>query len=171
MEEDVQPTEVKGFLSKKAPLTLLGVFLLGIAVSALYDLIIKPGLNGISRVAFDTVTFSSQRIKDYSFSTAALDPTAIPSILLLIFLQNSYSGDGVIVIVNASNSIDQLSRSELKNIYMRKKLSWKGGESILPVDLKLGDANREVFSKKIFKMLVTHHLPHLKSLLDVERGQ
>lgn len=73
-------------LGKRAPITIVGVVFLGIAGSALYDLFVKPGINIISKSLFYFFTFGSQQVKDYSFKTAALDPTSLPSIMVLIAL-------------------------------------------------------------------------------------
>ncbi|MFL1583698.1 hypothetical protein NKZ05_04320 [Stutzerimonas stutzeri] len=73
-------------LGKRAPITIIGVVLLGIAGSALYDLFVKPGINIISKALFYFFTFGSQQVKDYSFKTAALDPTSLPSVIVLIAL-------------------------------------------------------------------------------------
>lgn len=74
------------FAFRRAPVTIAGVVFLGVSASALYDLLLKPGINGGARVLFDALTLGSQQIKDYSFNTAALDPTSLPSLTLLIFL-------------------------------------------------------------------------------------
>lgn len=85
-------------LKTKAPLTIAGVVLIGVVGSAIYDAIVKPGFNMVSKVFFDLITFGSQTVRDYAFSNAALDPTALPS--MLIFLTMSGMFLGVILIVN-----------------------------------------------------------------------
>ncbi|WP_043046662.1 MULTISPECIES: hypothetical protein [Pseudomonas fluorescens group] len=85
-------------LKTKAPLTIAGVVLIGVVGSAIYDAIVKPGFNMVSKVFFDLITFGSQTVRDYAFSNAALDPTALPS--MLIFLTMSGMFFGVILIVN-----------------------------------------------------------------------
>lgn len=67
----------------KAPLTVIGVLLIGIVCSAIYDAVVKPGFSLVSQVLFDLFTFGSQRAKDYTFSNAALDPTSLPSTITM----------------------------------------------------------------------------------------
>ncbi|NMY81044.1 hypothetical protein HBO01_20375 [Pseudomonas rhodesiae] len=85
-------------IKTKAPLTIAGVILIGVVGSAIYDAIVKPGFNMVSKVFFDLITFGSQTVRDYAFSNAALDPTALPS--MLIFLTMSGIFFGMILIVN-----------------------------------------------------------------------
>lgn len=88
MEEDNQikpelPTSW-GFLSRKAPITIIGVLLFGVVGSALYDFLVKPGINIFAETLFNVLTLGSQQVKDYSFNTSALDPTSIPALILLL---------------------------------------------------------------------------------------
>ncbi|UQS92400.1 hypothetical protein M5C90_15100 [Pseudomonas chlororaphis subsp. piscium] len=76
--------KIAGMLKSKAPMTVVGVVILGIVCSAIYDAVVKPGFNVVSKVIFDLITFGSQRVKDYAFSNAALDPTSLP--VMFIFL-------------------------------------------------------------------------------------
>ncbi|MGX9554978.1 hypothetical protein [Pseudomonas sp. CFBP 5750] len=68
----------------KAPMTIVGVIFIGVVGSAIYDAVVKPGFNIVSKVFFDLITFGSQTVKDYAFSNAALDPTALPSMLIYL---------------------------------------------------------------------------------------
>jgi hypothetical protein len=77
---------------KKAPATIVGVLFIGIICSALYDFLIKPGINRFSKSLFDLLTFGSQKVKDYSFSTAALDPTSTPALFLLLGVLGIFFG-------------------------------------------------------------------------------
>lgn len=77
---------------KKAPVTIIGVLVIGIICSALYDIFVKPGINIFSRKIFDLATLGSQSIKDYAFSSAALDPTPMPSTVLLFAFAGAITG-------------------------------------------------------------------------------
>lgn len=79
-------------------MTIAGVVIIGVVGSAIYDALVKPGFNMVSKVFFDLITFGSQTVRDYAFSNAALDPTALPS--MLVFLTMSGLFFGVILIVN-----------------------------------------------------------------------
>lgn len=71
------------FWAKPAPITLLGVVVLGLVGSTLYDLLVKPGLTGFGRLILDVLTLGSQRVLDSSYASAALDPTPVTGLLLL----------------------------------------------------------------------------------------
>jgi hypothetical protein len=74
-------------LTRKAPITAIGVLMLGIVGSTFYDLLVKPGLSTFGRLFLDVVTLGSQTAKDYAYASAALDPTPVTSLYLLqIFL-------------------------------------------------------------------------------------
>jgi len=69
---------------RRAPITVVGVLLFGIVGSALYDFFVKPGINIFAETVFNILTLGSQQVKDFSFNTAALDPTSTPALILLI---------------------------------------------------------------------------------------
>lgn len=69
---------------QKAGLTLFGAILLGAVGSGTWELLAKPGLNSLGRFLLNTITFGSTAIKDSAYSGAALNPTAVPSLMLVI---------------------------------------------------------------------------------------
>ncbi|MCO7597525.1 hypothetical protein [Pseudomonas guariconensis] len=75
---------ISKILKGKAPITVIGVLVLGIVCSAIYDAIVKPGFSMVSRYLFDIFTFGSQRMKDSTFSNAALDPTPVAGLALVL---------------------------------------------------------------------------------------
>ncbi|MFA6052465.1 MAG: hypothetical protein WC762_07720 [Methylobacter sp.] len=83
-QEAAGNTTITDFWGRRAPATVIGVLLFGILGSALYDFFIKPGINIFAETLFNLLTLGSQQVKDLSFNTAALDPTSIPSLTLLI---------------------------------------------------------------------------------------
>lgn len=85
-----ESTNEISLFNKKAPATIIGVLLFAVVGSALYDFLIKPGINIFSNTLFNFLTFGSQSIKDYSFNTAALDPTSMPSLVLLIIFSSFF---------------------------------------------------------------------------------
>ncbi|WP_331831856.1 hypothetical protein VUG52_18530 [Pseudomonas sp. LH21] len=73
-------------LKSKAPITVVGVIIVGVVCSAIYDAIVKPGFNVASRYLFDFFTFGSQKLRDSVFSNAALDPTPMAGVTLLLYM-------------------------------------------------------------------------------------
>jgi ABC-type phosphate transport system substrate-binding protein len=53
------------------------------------------------------------------------------------------------IIVNSGNSIDALTKKELSDYFLKKKTTWTGNTSVLPIDLNSSSATRAVFSKEI----------------------
>lgn len=58
------------------------------------------------------------------------------------------SGDYV-VIVNASNPIDEISKSDLSGYLLKKKSKWSHGVSVEPADLESSSDVRAVFSEDV----------------------
>lgn len=71
------------FWMRQAPITVLGVLILGIVGSTVYDLLVKPGLTSFGRLILDVITFGSTTLKNAAYSSAALDPTPISALVLL----------------------------------------------------------------------------------------
>jgi hypothetical protein len=69
--------------TKQAPITIIGVLVLGILGSTLYDLLVKPGLSTFGRIGLDFITLGSETVKNYAYASAALDPTPVTSLYLL----------------------------------------------------------------------------------------
>lgn len=64
--------------------------------------------------------------------------------LLAFSIFPAYAGD-IVVIVNAENSTPELSRRDLIDLYMGKKLAFPSGESAVAYDLKMDSEVREQF--------------------------
>lgn len=56
---------------------------------------------------------------------------------------------GFVVIVNESNPLQDLSRQQLADIFMRRMTTWPGGGSIHPVDLPAVSETRDAFSRAV----------------------
>jgi ABC-type phosphate transport system substrate-binding protein len=61
-------------------------------------------------------------------------------------------GDAVVVIVNASNPVDNLSVAELKKIFLSDRSKWDTGKSVAPVMTTAGSAERTAFLKIVCGM-------------------
>lgn len=63
------------------------------------------------------------------------------------------SGDevGFAVIVNASNPVETLSRSQLSNIFLKQESAWPDGQVIVPVDQAENSPVRAEFSRVVLR--------------------
>jgi hypothetical protein len=76
---------MKKFLTTKTILgTIALTLLLGILSSALWDLLFKPGITEFGRILLSIATFGSATIKNFAYASAALDPTSIPALLVVV---------------------------------------------------------------------------------------
>lgn len=53
------------------------------------------------------------------------------------------------VIVNNSNNVSSVSKSELSDLFLKKKAKWSGGQTVSPVDLSGKSSIRESFSQEV----------------------
>src|SRR5688500_5324911 len=60
-------------------------------------------------------------------------------------------GDGVVLIVHPSNRIATVDRAFLRDAYMRKLVTWSGGETIRPVGLPRPLAVRDRFTRDVLR--------------------
>lgn len=58
-------------------------------------------------------------------------------------------GDELVVVVNSSNSVARLSKTELRRIFQTTKSSWDDGTDIIPVNLPEGNELRQAFDKVV----------------------
>lgn len=65
---------------------VLLVIVLGVVANGIWDVVAKPGLTRCGRVCLDTITLGSEAIKDATYSSAALNPNPIPSLVLFVLL-------------------------------------------------------------------------------------
>jgi hypothetical protein len=117
-----------GMLKAKAPITIIGVLVIGVICSAIYDAIVKPGFGVVTKFLFGVFTLGSQRMKDSAYSNAALDPSSTPSLMLLMFLIMSMA---VVVAVKTASSemhkrrltraLEQNGQTEGRNAALVKK--------------------------------------------------
>jgi len=70
--------------NKRAVLAVIGAIILGAIGSGLWEMIAKPGLSSLGRLFLTLVTFGSESARNNAYADAALDPTAIPSLVLLL---------------------------------------------------------------------------------------
>ena len=65
----------------------------------------------------------------------------------LLFAQDS--SKEFVVIVNKSNSVKSLSKSQVSRMFLKKVFTWKDGEPVKPIDLVPGSKVRQAFSQDI----------------------
>jgi ABC-type phosphate transport system substrate-binding protein len=85
---------------------------------------------------------------------AALAP-AVFALLLALSISPQVAqagGDAIVVIVNASNPVDNLSVGDLKKIYLSDRSRWDTGKSVAPVMPAAGAPERGPFLKAVCGM-------------------
>lgn len=60
------------------------------------------------------------------------------------------AGDASVkIVVNASNSVSTMKRSQISNFFLKKTTTWDNGHKVLPVDQSESSAARKNFSEEI----------------------
>ena len=64
---------------------------------------------------------------------------------------NSYAkGGGYLVIVNAKNPIDSLTKAEVAGYFLKETVAWAGtGDKVFPIDLPMSNKMRGRFSQEV----------------------
>jgi ABC-type phosphate transport system substrate-binding protein len=79
----------------------------------------------------------------------------ILGVLVLLLLGWAAPGSAAdpqfMVIVNASNPNTVLSRDSVGKIFLKATRSWGNGDAAKPVDLQIGAATREAFSRSVLR--------------------
>lgn len=80
----------------------------------------------------------------------------LPGLAILIWLLGSAplarAGDAIVVIVNSANPVDNLSRGELKKLFLSDRSRWDTGKAVAPVMLNPGAPERTSFLKIVCGM-------------------
>ena len=58
-------------------------------------------------------------------------------------------GESYVVVVNASNGVQQLSQDLVTRMFLRKTRSWAGGRAVVPVDHSLVSPLRNAFTRRV----------------------
>jgi hypothetical protein len=64
----------------------VGAITIGVLGSGMWDLLAKPGLGRLSRLAISLVTLGSSAVRDIPYASAALDPASLPGLLIILLL-------------------------------------------------------------------------------------
>jgi len=70
-------------------------------------------------------------------------------LLLATLLPVAAAAAEFIVVVNSSNAVGSLSRSEASRLFLRSTTQWKNGDSVKPVDQTKSSPVRAAFTKEI----------------------
>jgi ABC-type phosphate transport system substrate-binding protein len=62
------------------------------------------------------------------------------------------AGDPIVVIVNGSNPVDNLSMGELRKLFLSDRSLWDTGRAVAPVMLAAGAPERTLFLKVVYGM-------------------
>ena len=74
------------------------------------------------------------------------------------------------VIVNKSNPIVTLTKSELSRLFLKKTIVWTGGGEVQPVDLGEDSDIRQVFSKQVLGKDISAVKGYWQQLIFTGRG-
>src|SRR4028118_1459868 len=85
-ENDAQKSSPQATRSRRVGKGVVAALLLGVAGSGLWDLFFKPGLSAGGRAVLTVVTLGSSGARNLAYEMAALDPTAIPALTLVLLV-------------------------------------------------------------------------------------
>lgn len=71
---------------------------------------------------------------------------------LLLVVPAAGAGDPIVVIVNGTNPIENLSMAELRKIFLSDRSRWDNGKSVAPIVVAVGAAERTAFLKIVCGM-------------------
>lgn len=90
---------------------------------------------------------------------SALMPVAFAILALIISNWNGNlipsvqaGGDPIVVIVNSSNPVENLTMGELKKVFLSDRSRWDTGKSVAPVMVSAGSPERTAFLKAVCGM-------------------
>ncbi|MCC5926450.1 MAG: hypothetical protein JJU41_07800 [Bacteroidetes bacterium] len=69
--------------------------------------------------------------------------------ILCVLTTISAQAQSYVVIVNNNNAVTELTKAELSEIFLKTKVRWDDGVSIIPVDLNARSTVREDFTQEI----------------------
>ncbi len=81
-----------------------------------------------------------------------LTSTLLSAIALLLVPSLAHAGDVIVVIVNVSNPVQNLSAADLKKLFLSDQRNWESGKTVLPLLPNAGAPERTSFLKIICGM-------------------
>jgi ABC-type phosphate transport system substrate-binding protein len=79
---------------------------------------------------------------------AALRKSAIVAALLMLGVSTG-AGQNYKIVAHLSTDAGALSRAEVSRLFLKKSLKWPDGSYVVPVDLPVGSATRDAFSRDV----------------------
>lgn len=67
----------------------------------------------------------------------------------VLFMASAVNAEALVVIVNKSNPLKQMSKNEVKQIFLGKTTRFENGEKVKAADYRKGDQLRSPFFKKV----------------------
>jgi ABC-type phosphate transport system substrate-binding protein len=86
------------------------------------------------------------------FLLQLLPPRAAQGGLLAAEAQTAASEHSLAIIVNQSNSVENLSATELRKIFMGERTHWPNGRRITPVMMGTATLERKTILREIYQM-------------------
>lgn len=62
------------------------------------------------------------------------------------------SPQDILVVVNEDSEVRSITREELRDVFLRRRLSWRGGERAIPINARENTAIRAVFRERVLSM-------------------
>ena len=78
--------------------------------------------------------------------------TILSAIVLCPIQARAQNPTDILIIVNKSSKIKQISMDELRDIFLLKRNSWKNGGKVIPIHNREGSESRAAFRKRILNM-------------------
>jgi ABC-type phosphate transport system substrate-binding protein len=73
------------------------------------------------------------------------------------------SPDDILIVVNKSVTAGSTTVAELRNIFLKKKTSWRTGDQVVPVHATSGSKLRSAFQKRLLGMSATEEREYWKN--------
>lgn len=91
--------------------------------------------------------------------------SALGVLVLLAGLSNAEAGlaespNDIVVFVNKAAPVAEMSVDELKQIFLKKKTTWRNGDSIVCINAQDTDSSRELFRQKVLEMSKSEELEY-----------
>jgi len=80
-----------------------------------------------------------------------LRPTLHLVILMLVALTRAAAAEDLVVVVHPDNPVTEVSRSFLREAFLKKSTQWSRGERIRPIDLARKYSVRDRFTREVVK--------------------
>lgn len=87
--------------------------------------------------------------------TYCLALTIFAGVLVLPTVVYAESPEDILIIVNKGVPINSITRNELKDYYLKKRLDWRGGDRAVPVHSKGKSELRKEFCERVLNLTLS----------------